>query len=391
MHPTIRKTSLFMVGIFFACSLALGAPPTPLQTIHFIIPKQPIRLPGERNLDILVEQYNQTRAPGSAQVQLIRRGNHFSALREFMALHLTGETPEIAAIEATEFQAIERIGLALPIPTALVSLLKLKAGARTLPFQLALPILVADQEVLYRVHAERAPLPTRLADLSLLTKKLSQSMPGSPPLALPLQGPRALWFFEALSGQALWKREPGGLRTNRNLEKSITEIQGLSTRADMNWDRALDDFLDRKVPLAITSSDALPLLGSKASFKWRAAALAGPAWASGSHLIVTRNHPDILKFLEFLYSRKSAARWAISEGFLPLREDWKTTPEWSAAPPAYRQITQGQKAIVSLARATDPDVIRVHTEWLSALGFLFGPTAKRLPIETVFTQLDTQQ
>jgi ABC-type glycerol-3-phosphate transport system substrate-binding protein len=225
-----------------------------------------------------------------------------------------------------------------------------------------------------------------------------------PPLALPLEGPRGLWIFETIAGKPLWSREAGGLKTNRSLETPIQALQSLlSPRApelaasDMTWDRAIQDFLDRKSPLLVTTLDALPLIARKAAFGWKAAAL--PRLSSshaqpvigGSDLIVTQDRPEVWKFLMFLYSKEVAGRWTAQGGFVPLRPDWQQTSAWKQAPQEYRALarTAAAAAKAPSSRTTDPEVVRAHTEWVSALRYLFGESSKRLPTETVFTQLDS--
>jgi ABC-type glycerol-3-phosphate transport system substrate-binding protein len=334
----------------------------------------------------------------------VRRGDNFSSLKELIALYLAGDPPELAAIETSELPALERTHLALPIPQAVAQLAGGKAGARTLPFEKSLPILVADQEVLYRIHADRDPMPRTWEELVPLASKISDAQPGSPPLALPLQGPRGLWIFEALAAKPLWTRETGGLRTNRELESSVQAIQSLlSPRApelaasEMTWDRALQDFLDRKSPLLVTTLDALPLIARKTSFRWKSSPLPTIGHASpllmvgGSDLIVTRDRPEVWSILRFLYSKETSARWIPSGGYLPLKPDWQTTTTWKQAPEGYRALAKsaaGAPARSLAARSSDADVVRAHTEWVTALHLLFGETSKRLPTEAVFTQLD---
>jgi hypothetical protein len=79
-------------------------------------------------------------------------------------------------------------------------------------------------------------------------------------------------------------------------------------------------------------------------------------------------------------------------GYLALKAQWTQTPEWRRAPAAYRALALPPKAAgprEARARSSDREVVRAHTEWISALHLLFGDPAKRLPTETVLTQLDT--
>jgi ABC-type glycerol-3-phosphate transport system substrate-binding protein len=225
-----------------------------------------------------------------------------------------------------------------------------------------------------------------------------------------LQGARGLWIFEALSAKPLWKRETGGLKSNRELAASIQAIQALLpprtpelVSVEVSWERAIQDFLDRRSPLLVTSLDALPAIARKAPFRWKSALLpAIPSTApgassslltaNGTELIVTRDHPEVWNFLRYLYSKEIAPRWCIPAGYLPLRPDWQKAKEWRQAPEAYREVAlAASKAFAknSRHRSTDTQVVRAHSEWISALHYLFGDTAKRLPTETVFTQLDS--
>lgn len=392
-------TSLAALGLILSGAWARGE--ATARAIRFVVPNAPVAVPGERDLSNLVDEYNQShRGPGAPLIQLVRRGDNFSSLKELIALYLAGEPPEIAAIECSELPALGRTLLAKPIPKSLAG-----AQPNSLPFEHSVPVLVADQEMLYRIHADHDRLPRTWEDLVKLAARIVEAVPGSPPLALPLQGPRGLWIFEALAGKPLWIREAGGLKTNRDLERAIQSIQSLlSPRApelaasEMTWDRGLQDFLDRKAPLLVTTLDALPLIAHKASFRWKSGPLPTLGHAtpllmtSGADLIVTRDDPEVWKFLQYLYSKEISARWVPSGGFIPLKSEWQTTASWKQAPDSYRELAKTAAGAVGptrIARSTDSDVVRAHTEWISALHYLFGETAKRLPTETVFTQLDS--
>lgn len=404
--PPYSATSLTLLA-FLLVGAASSPTPLPSQTrpIRFVVPNAPLSVPGERDLSNIVDDYNRNHVtPGGSTVQLVRRGDNFSSLKELIALYLAGDPPEIAAIETSELPALARTHLALPIPPAIAVLASAKAGSRTLPFERSLPVLVADQEVLFRIHADREPMPRNWDELVRLAARIAEVLPGAPPLALPLQGPRGLWIFEALAARPLWNRETGGLRTNRELESSIQAIQSvLSPRApelaasEMNWDRALQDFLDRKSPLLVTTLDALPLIARKTSFRWKSAPLPTIGHPSallmigGADLLITHDSPEVWRFLKFLYSKETASRWIPSGGYIPLKPDWQTTSAWKESPEGYRSLAKIAAAAPAksiVVRSTDADVVRAHTEWITALHVLFGETSKRLPTEVVFTQLD---
>jgi hypothetical protein len=426
---------LTIARITLAASTALLAA-TPLasaRTIRFLVPAS--NAAGEaadKDLAAVVESYNaefarkhpvpppksgaaprsgipsQATPPPTPQpaVQLSWRGQNTSSLKHLITLYLPSDPPELAAVETTELAALARTHLPKPIPAPIAKLAgPPQSGAQTgaasvssLPFQRSVPVLVADQEMLFRIHADGEKLPRDWDGLVKLAARISDADPEHPPLALPLQGPRGLWIFEALAGKPLWIREAGGLRANRELDSSILSLQRvLAPRSpalagsEMSWDRALQDFLDRRSPLLITTLDALPFIARKAPFRWKSGLISASRTVGGTDLIVTRDAPEAWDFVRYLYAKNSASRWFATAGLLPLRPDWMQTPGWSQAPLEYRKVAEAAfraPAKDRRLRSTDAEVVRAHSEWVSALHELFGEPSKRLPTETVFTRLD---
>lgn len=390
-----------------------GASPSPIsrREIRFLVPNPP--LPGaQRELQALVDRYNALIQSPSARVRLVRRGEDFSALRDLMALHLAGDTPELALIECSELSAIERSGLAQPFvrlgklgaPSSAVAAAHLhesrdfKGRVISLPFQHTMPVWVANTAML-----TRAGLPEQLPDtwkkavetVNALGRDAAKAAAESRyAIALPLQGGRGLWIFEALADRPLWKREVGGIRANRDLDDPVRQLQAWVDsktlgRSELNWDRALQDFVDQKAAVLVTSLDTLPILARQASFKWSAAPLprigqTAPSRSileHGSHVIMTRDLPEVQEFLGYLYSTPVAKRWTSASGFLPLR------PELGPGADYFRLASSGTP---DRPRSTDPEIVRVRSEWIQALHFLFGEPMRRLDLTTVLRQLDTR-
>jgi hypothetical protein len=383
---------IILVALLATC---LATPARSAQ-ITLLLPSAPFGLAGDQELGAIVDRYNRERAHGEDErVSLVRRGEEFSTLREFMARHLAGDAPAIAALEASELPALGKVASTLVPPP---ERLRKRAAAlepagsaaradRLLPFQRTLPVLVTS---------DQGPFPRTWAELVAST----QGKPGA--LALPLQGPRGLWLFEALAGKPLWLREPGGLRANRGLGPSVAALQKLVT-PEQSWEQSLSAFLERKSPLLITSLDALPALARQATFRWSAGpvprmeAAAGPSGPAllqaGNGLAVTRDSPAVWKFLDYLYSSEVAGRWSAASGFLPPSSEALASPAWKKAPGDLHKVAQrlmeSRKSGFPL-RSADEDVLRARSEWIQALHLLYGEPARRMPLEDVLTQLDSR-
>ncbi|MCM2322916.1 MAG: extracellular solute-binding protein [Oligoflexia bacterium] len=363
-------------------ALAASAPIPDPPALRFLLPHALFSQSGDQELKTLVEEYN--RAHPKGKVELLFRGENFSSLKELVAFHLAGDLPELAAVETSELPAVARMGIT----------------RRTLPFRRSLPVLVRADETGAAVPGTWATLLNAFQRSSAPAPSPSENRATEATLALPLQGPLGLWMFEALSGKELWRRETGGLRTNRELKPLIAELQHLIDspqvlRPEETWERAIQAFLDRRSPMLVTSLDSLPYLSSQSTFRWNAGLL--PVFSGGtsqlvggSTLVVTRESPEVKQFLDYLYSRKVAMRWVAQGNFLPLEPGWVRSPEWKKlvhAMPVYARLVAQAKG--TQPRSTDPDVVRAHSEWLQALRLLFTDASRRVPADTVLTQMDT--
>lgn len=378
----LLKTGLLIL----AWGQALAAP----KAVRFLIPQSRYSETADQELYALVQQYNSGH-PG-VHVELVRRGSDYSSLKELVAFQLAGDTPEIAVIETSELPVVESLKITRPIGTR----------GNALPFRQTLPILIADQEALFRAKADPNRLPESWNGLVDLLKQIAKETPDTQTdaetsaLALPLQGPLGLWVFETLASRPLWTREIGGLKTNRALQEPILELQKLLDRTGLahpeeTWDRSLQSFLDRKSALLVSSLDLLPYISKQATFRWIAAPLPAvnrkaQAFASralSNNLVITKDAPEVLAFLDFLYAPSNAARWLAKGSFLPLKG---VAPDPSAGSKTYLELLK--KLPQSTPRTTDREAVRSHSEWVQALRLLFGEKSRRIPSETVLIQLD---
>ncbi len=384
----------FLIGcLLVPWSFANGA-----AGISLLVPSSSLGLAGDKELGLIVDQYNRDKASKPEEkILLVRRGEEFSTLREFMSRHLAGDTPTLAAIDPAELPAMGAASrLLVPPPEKLRKrVAELDAGgpkSRALAFQRAIPVLVVNQD-----HAAigSGPLPSSWSALTQLAEKVARlgAQSESRALALPLQGSRGLWLLEALSGKRLWTREPGGLKTNRALASAVASLQALFSESrslavpDQSFDQALKSFIDGKTPILVASLDALPSIASQAAFHWAAGPLprleSGIAnLQTGNSLVVTRDDPAVWKFLDYLYSADVAGRWAASAGLLPVAPDVQLAVSW-------RKLASIPRNGAS-QRATDEDVLRARSEWIQALHLLFGEASRRVPFQDIATQLDSK-
>lgn len=382
--------------------------------VKILLPSESFQLTSEKAFSAIVDEYNQTH-PTQA-VEIIRKGGAHSSLKELIALHLAGTPPDLAAIEASELPTIEKLGALIPIPPeewkALTSGMRKEdlehtqssAGARlAIPFQRTAAVLVADEEVLFRLRLTPARAPTTWEDLHRTAIKVAELIPPNSKqvaLSLPLQGPRGLWLFESLTHSPLWKRQPGGLKSTRALVGSVQTLRAwmdhpkLSREADA-WDRGLQDFIDRKVALLLTSTESLPLISAQAGFRWGVAPAPqiesgktaphprhSQPMIGGSNWVAMRNSPEVWRFLRYLYSDPVARRWTLAGGFVPLKPGW-LSPE---TPASYRNLIQTLRP--TRPRVTDPDAVRARGAWVQGLVRFFGEKGQRLGPEDVLDQLD---
>jgi ABC-type glycerol-3-phosphate transport system substrate-binding protein len=351
--------------------------------IRFLLPHWPFSNQFESELSAAVKKFNDEHA--DSPVQLMWRGEDFSTTKDLMAQHLSGSTPELAAIEYTEFPAIESAKLAQPIPEFKPLGLK---NVYSIPFERTAPYLFINQERLFRVHMEKNNFPTTWEEFLNLVHKLKDEAKTSKDrfaLALPLQGVRGLWILEALSQKPLWQREAGGIKTNSALESNIDVLQKVIdqpnlARTEETWEKAVQAFIDRKASVLVGSVDLIPYVTQEAKFRW----IAGPApgmqqgtslLEGGSHLIVIKDKPHVREFIAYLYSEPVMKKWIEAGGFLPLKSSAKSKLQMKGK---------------LRARSTDSDVIRTRSNWIQALHLLFGDASRRTPTKSVLTQLDSQ-
>ncbi|MEK6580547.1 MAG: extracellular solute-binding protein, partial [Bdellovibrionota bacterium] len=409
------------LGIEIGFHVAANAAPVP---IRFLVPTGPYSLKAERALASVVEDFNRLN-PG-VKVTILKRGDEFSTLKELMALHLAGDPPEIAAIEPAEFGAIDTSSIGIRgqklspffvgMKPWIQNLTKSKKGQWiTLPFQLSIPILVADQEMIYRAHVDPEKLPQTWNGFVELCQKLAESLqkqktensgslqkPSEEAFAVgfPLQGPRGLWIFEALAEKALWVREAGGVRSNRELSNEISVLQKLTdqpllARPHETMDRALQSFLERRTPLLVATLDMLPYIASQATFRWSSVPLpkisgGSTQMVSGTSLLVTQDSKPVWDFLHFIYSPENAARWIAGGGFLSLKPKYESNSQWAKATiesPIYLKLLRNLDP--KRTRNTDLEMVRSRTDWIQALHFLFSDKASRPSIDTILNQLDS--
>lgn len=364
--------------------------PTPI-LLWALVPVRVLLPGGQEEVSALIAEYNAKNPP--APVELVRRGEEYSSLKDLIASRLAGMPPDVAGIECAEAPALEGQGLAIPVPAARAArLASSRTAAATLPFQRTAPALLINLEATKRDPASFAAL---LEAARAARDGYEQG------IAIPLLGSRGLWMLEALAGKPLWKREAGGLKANRELAPAIEALRkaidepGLA-RAEETWERALEAFLTRKTPFLVASLDAVPAVAAKAGFAWKTAPLprfgGGRADSvSGTDLVVRRDAEEVWSFLEFLYSPEVAPRWLAAGGFLPWRAEWARSRGWKKAAarlgPSYLDVSR-RLAGGRSTRSTDRDVVRARSVWIQALPGLFGEKSRRQSLDAVFTQLD---
>ena len=373
---------------------APGANPAPgpsRRPIQLLLPNTEFSGPAQDALAALIKEYK-----GSTPIQVIRRGQEYSSLRELIAMELAGDKPELAAIESAELPAAESLGSLQPISKSARTSGK---ADKSLAFQRTFPVLLGNLDLLNL--AGRKDLPRSWAELVSLAKTMkgvSTKPSGVFALALPLQGYRGLWVFEALSAKPLWRREAGGLQMNRDLASAVGELQSLIdaglARPEENIDRAIESFIEGKTALLLTSSDTVPYLQKEKHFRW----VVGPLPAisnsgkpdklatlqGGTDLVATQTTPAIQEFLDYLYSPAVASRWAAAGGF--------------ALPGPNLEISELAPVIKTLKlsplnpsrRTTDREVVRARSAWVQSLHLLFGEQKSRVPTENVLIELDRQ-
>lgn len=425
MHARRRLNSLARVAAVFA--LLLGAPsfgqaaPSPLRVL---LPASKSAAQFDKEMTAIVEEYNRQNPQNT--VELIRRGAEFSALKELVAAHFSGTLPALAAIEAAELPALEGLGLAKPIPPDLAALVSKNhfhilnpsshgsipksAPPISLPMTRSTPVLLLDQEMLFRIRANPDQLPKTWDEILTLAQRLAQVQSSTsefPSLAIPLQGERGLWIFEALANRPLWTREAGGLKANRALLESVAQLHrwvdtlgSKVLRLDESWERSIQNFVDRKTPLLVATLDQMPWIASQTGFRWSATLLPSfggtssstvPSLVSGSDWVLLQDSPAARSFLKYLYSPAVAARWTAAGSLIPIRPEIADHPEWKRRAQSLGHYPKVATRISKTRlRSQDREMVRARTAWIQSLPLWFGPSSRRPAAEILFGQLDRQ-
>lgn len=353
---------------------------------------------ADRELTAIVEEYNKS-SPEQA-VELVWRGENFSSIKNLVTLQLAGDLPEIASVEPSELAALEKMKITQPIRLPG----KEFSGARaSLPFRTTVPLLFSDKEALTKARMDLKKVTGRWETFSNSVQDVANQSLGSDryALALPLQGPMGLWIFEALVSRPLWTREAGGLKSNRDLYKPIRALQKLLggpgvASPNETWERSLQAFMDRKVPLLVGSLDVMPYIAKHASFEWEASLLpstqdAAALLEGGSHLVITQDSEGVRKFLRFLYSSEIGVRWSAAGHYLPAQPSWLQSPagkKMLKEQPRYAAFLTKVKK--TSPRSTDVEVIRARSEWIQSLRILFGDPAHRASWTELAPQMDSR-
>ncbi len=321
-------------------------------------------------------------------LQVTRRGESLSALRELMASFLASDLPDLTLIEEAELPALRTRELLRPFDAPE------SKGVRWHPFVKTIPVLVANRALAGDSQ------PTSFSDLLKEAKQALQ--PKRHALLIPLQGPKGLWVFEALSATPLWERTPGGLRSRRENLETITALQqALDTPGflgrDETWEHALEGWVAGRGAWLVTSLESLPLLKERAKFDWSAQVLppgrkGDGSMATGNGWIALSDHPGIPALLKKIYEPRTAARWLAQGGLLPPTASLQSAEAWrqeAQKNPQYWEVARQALRTRLRARSSDADIVRARSEWIQTLKKQLAPPADRIPSDVAFVQLDT--
>ncbi len=257
----------------------------------------------------------------------------------------------------------------------------------SLPLFRASPLIVIDQEALFRSYVDPGRLPTFWSELQKIVEQLKIKSPGSgfTPLGMSLEGDESLWLFEALHGKPLWERTRGGIKIPPDVSKTLTLLRewidrGLLSTREENWKDLAKSFLDRKTGMMLASTDWLPFLTEQINFRWtavplplatreRAHANQKSQIGAGSQLLILSDQPKIWEFVQYLYSPPILARLSIAGGFAPLKISVQQSPAWKN----FKQTQPKSAEVLSSirfnrARFTDLEILRVRDAWSKTLG-----------------------
>ena len=275
------------------------------------------------------------------KVQWTKRGKDFSSLPEFVAAGFMGEQPDVFLVESSEAQALEQTKQAILHPRWIGAALT----------------LFGDQELLFRHHVDPYVFPQDWNALSTWVATLSTTT--ARPLGVPLMSSRGLWLLEALSyPEPWWKRQTGGIRFERKQLQWIERLRK-SAQVQLGWDEAVQQFLSRKTPLVLGSSEWEPMFKERAEFRFGSKRWSGP----------------MLVF-----------RWA-QAGKSAASDAWV---RWMHSPKVVAALTQGTGLLDAKSAPTlpsDPHILNLYNEWSRALRDLFSPT-KTESDEAILAELE---
>jgi hypothetical protein len=267
-------------------------------------------------------------------LQILKRGKEFSSLPDFVAAGYMGEGPHAFLIESAEIDALTHTGQAL-------------AHAPWLGASLT---LFADQEVLFRHHLDPQRLPTQWSDLVRQSTKLSEKGTARP-LGIPILSSRGPWILEALLAPTrAWQRSAGGIRFSPKLLEWIERLRN-HAQVQLGWEEAVQQFLNRKLPFVLGSSEWEPFLKEKAEFRFGSVPWSGP---------------------------QMSLRWASRKGLDPktqaLIDDWIRLMYTPATMGALSNGTglKPAKARGTTTLASDPAILNVQHEWSRSLREFFA-------------------
>lgn len=361
-------------------------------TLSFFVPSSSYSLSFQQTLEKLVSEFNQTH---TSSVKIHFKGTGYSSLTELTSALYAGDRPDIAFVDIHELHQLQNIKNHLKPPPqrlakSLHSIWKDSSTPHSLPMIRATPVLLIDQEKLFR---QRVPTQLNWKNWKKLETDLFQLSPtiGAGPndslIAGSFQSHRGLLLLEAIAGEpfsqkkallAAAQRVQSWLKKERTLQPGRTEAQ------------SIESFLQRSTPALFTHSDRIPYLLSRSQFRWKAIPLHqlhsqkkhAPLW--GANLIFL-SHSDVVRsFVRFLYLPKNAIRWSHAAGSIPVDPKWKKHHEWKHPPRPRLQESLGVFSSEHPARWMPVNRFQNTKEkekLLQKLSILFGPRFKQTPPE----------
>ena len=417
--PSFFAVLLLFVVLFVAFeslpiggrNLCLAASEAP-QRIRWLVSAPPFSPQLERELTAIVREFNQISSKAEVEVHL--RGDDYSTLRELSVASLAGSLPDIATLEPSESDALNSLSLSRPKALPEIKSLNLnpiyfeKSHPEFIPFFRTLPVLVIDQEILVRIGVDPKQLPGDWSSFLQLTQKLIQSgaalddSQGQFALALSLTGARGLFALEALLAKPLWIYESKKIVIPSTLTSNLEQIRALfrsprRAKSGLGWEQAIQAFLERKSPLLVTTTDALPMISGRSTFRWTAVPLpqvkgGNSRLATGADVVVLKNSPALWEFLRYLYSPRVASRWTTAGGLLPLHSSWIQSAEWKHA-------AEAQESLLTLLRdfTTSPvrieirsscqEIMRIRSQWIAELPLFWQDPTEKSPSAGILARI----